>query len=989
MAESSREDPSRGVDVKGGDFRGSVLGDKIVNKTVINKYEQASTNTYGVEGQFNLIPFIAVSEENPISVDSRIFRATLRSKVVGDREIAVKILRDGERERREAQIHFAVPHHVNIVERLFTDTFKYHGQSCIYIAMEKCDPLNLYDYIESEIKEKIPFDADKYISFTFQIALGLDFLHNNDVLNRDLKPHNVLLIGNVVKLCDFGLSKIMTSGREFAVQSMVQPGTDGWRSPELLKGTKDIGKGSDVYSLALIFGYVWSHGKHVFGYDPHSWNHYIKRNENLNIDQLQIPDRDHGKSLLTTMLKQNPSERPTTSEILQHDVFKQHGSRYLKKNESVAIYASITNTFRDSAEENKKLAEDSIKTKEIEDWIHIDESQIVKKRKILATDFVNVWIGNFGDQNVMIKAWKPESKIPGTDFENEFNILKRLTHKNIVKLYGAVIEKKILVIEYTEHGNLSDFLKNGEGRHTTLKDQMRMAAQVASAMVYLEQLQYVLVDLRAGSVLVGENMLCKLCNFSLAKYVGDLGQIEMPDEFTCPHHHAAPECLFEGYVMSHKSDVWAFGVLMIELVTKGQHLYPGMTQDEIMSKIEEGFRIPRPISCPEKLYNVILMCWAREPLMRPTFNWLENVLKRSDFDDNAEDVGKSKFGSQKVIIKIWKPEAEHGGIIFSNEFNTIKNLFHKNIVELCGAVADKKILLLEDMKYGSLLYFLKKGEGRHSTIKDQINMAAQISSGMAYLEQKQYIFIDLRAGSIAVGENWSCKLFDFSSAQYVGNDGKWKPLKGEIFPIKWMALEAYKFLDFSHKSDVWSFGVLLTELVTKGCTPYPGILNKEVIKKLVEGYRMPRPASCPEQLYEVMLKCWDNDPAKRPAFEYLEDFLKQYDFNDESRHISDNEGVSISVEATGSIAEEKKSYFQKTTQAFSNFKSSLDEQKATPATKKKAVALFDVVKDEDVEISIRTGDIITDIEYTEKKRLVVGNLQRATRLNSCKLRKVD
>ncbi|XP_077966376.1 tyrosine-protein kinase Fyn-like [Styela clava] len=381
-----------------------------------------------------------------------------------------------------------------------------------------------------------------------------------------------------------------------------------------------------------------------------------------------------------------------------------------------------------------------------------------------------------------------------------------------------------------------------------------------------------------------------------------------------------------------------------------------------------------------------------------------NVLERSDFDDKAEDVGKitrgekrwvprnenriykhykvtdtpyaeiwkGKFGSQKVIIKIWKPEAEHGGIIFSNEFNTIKNLFHKNIVELCGAVADKKILLLEDMKYGSLSDFLKKGEGRHSTIKDQINMAAQISSGMAYLEQKQYIFIDLRAGSIAVGENWSCKLFDFSSAQYVGNDGKWKPLKGEIFPIKWMALEAYKFLDFSHKSDVWSFGVLLTELVTKGCTPYPGILNKEVIKKLVEGYRMPRPASCPEQLYEVMLKCWDNDPAKRPAFEYLEDFLKQYDFNDESRHISDNEGVSISVEATGSIAEEKKSYFQKTIQAFSNFKSSLDEQKATPATKKKAVALFDVVKDEDVEISIRTGDIITDIEYTEKKDWWLG-----------------
>nr|XP_039259608.1 tyrosine-protein kinase Fyn-like [Styela clava] len=283
------------------------------------------------------------------------------------------------------------------------------------------------------------------------------------------------------------------------------------------------------------------------------------------------------------------------------------------------------------------------------------------------------------------------------------------------------------------------------------------------------------------------------------------------------------------------------------------------------------------------------------------------------------ELWKGKFGSQKVIIKIWKPDAKLFGNSFMNEFNTIKKLSHKNIMTLYGAVTDKKILLLEYMKYGNLLDFLKTGEGRHSTIKDQIGMATQIASGMAYLEQKQYIFINLRAESVSFGENLSCKLFDFSMARYVGDDGKWRPYGMCTCPIKWTAPEIFFYGVYSNKSDVWSFGVLLTELVTKGRMPYPGMSNKEVRNKYNEGYRMPRPASCPERLYEVMLKCWDEDPEKRPEFEYLEDFLKNNEFDNESEHIDNNDVGSISVETTGSP----------------------DAQKATPATKKKAQALFD------------------------------------------------
>ena len=76
------------------------------------------------------------------------------------------------------------------------------------------------------------------------------------------------------------------------------------------------------------------------------------------------------------------------------------------------------------------------------------------------------------------------------------------------------------------------------------------------------------------------------------------------------------------------------------------------------------------------------------------------------------------------------------------------------------------------------------------------------------------------------------------------------------FPIKWTAPEAANYSRFSIKSDVWSFGILLTELVTYGRIPYPGMTNAEVLHQVEHGYRMASPQGCPPSLYDIMLECW-------------------------------------------------------------------------------------------------------------------------------------
>merc|ERR1711970_1371003 len=120
-------------------------------------------------------------------------------------------------------------------------------------------------------------------------------------------------------------------------------------------------------------------------------------------------------------------------------------------------------------------------------------------------------------------------------------------------------------------------------------------------------------------------------------------------------------------------------------------------------------------------------------------------------------------------------------------------------------------------------------------------MGAQVASGMAYLELQNYIHRDLAARNVLVGDNFNCKVADFGLARVI-NDDEYNASEGTKFPVKWTAPEAANYNRFTIHSDVWSFGILLTEIVTFGRIPYPGMNNAEVLKQVSNGYRMPEPS---------------------------------------------------------------------------------------------------------------------------------------------------
>ena len=237
-------------------------------------------------------------------------------------------------------------------------------------------------------------------------------------------------------------------------------------------------------------------------------------------------------------------------------------------------------------------------------------------------------------------------------------------------------------------------------------------------------------------------------------------------------------------------------------------------------------------------------------------------------------------GTTEVAVKALKP-----GIMDTKEFfeeaALMKKLKHPKVIRLYAVCTKEEpiYIITELMKHGSLLEYLR-GDGRSLKLPQLIDMGAQVASGMAYLEEYNYNHRDLAARNILVGEYLICKVADFGLARIIDED-IYEERTGAKFPIKWTAPEAVMSnRRFTIKSDVWSFGILLYELITYGRFPYPEMTNAQVIEETRKGYHMPCPMGCPELLYEIMTDCWRYDPASRPTFETLQWRMEDFFFTD-------------------------------------------------------------------------------------------------------------
>uniref|UniRef100_A0A8C2DAG6 Platelet-derived growth factor receptor alpha n=1 Tax=Cyprinus carpio TaxID=7962 RepID=A0A8C2DAG6_CYPCA len=158
------------------------------------------------------------------------------------------------------------------------------------------------------------------------------------------------------------------------------------------------------------------------------------------------------------------------------------------------------------------------------------------------------------------------------------------------------------------------------------------------------------------------------------------------------------------------------------------------------------------------------------------------------------------------------------------------------------------------------------------TTVDLLSFTYQVARGMEFLASKNCVHRDLAARNVLLSQGKIVKICDFGLARDIMHDNNYVSKGSTFLPVKWMAPESIFDNLYTTLSDVWSYGILLWEIFSLGGTPYPGmVVDSSFYNKIKSGYRMAKPEHSSSDVYELMMKCWNSEPEKRPSFHSLSD----------------------------------------------------------------------------------------------------------------------
>ncbi|XP_005029960.3 tyrosine-protein kinase ITK/TSK [Anas acuta] len=268
--------------------------------------------------------------------------------------------------------------------------------------------------------------------------------------------------------------------------------------------------------------------------------------------------------------------------------------------------------------------------------------------------------------------------------------------------------------------------------------------------------------------------------------------------------------------------------------------------------------------------------WRKKAPITAGLSYGKLVINPSELT-RVQEIGSGQFGvvylgywleKTKVAIKTIR-EGAMSEEDFIEEAKVLMKLSHSKLVQLYGVCFENTpiCLVFEFMEHGCLSDYLRSQRGTFSK-ETLLGMCQDVCEGMAYLEENSVIHRDLAARNCLVGESQVVKVSDFGMSRIVLDD-QYTSSTGTKFPVKWSAPEVFSYSNYSTKSDVWSFGVLMWEVFSEGKMPYENRTNGEVVEEINAGFRLYKPKLASKAIYEVMSHCWCMRKEDRPSFSLL------------------------------------------------------------------------------------------------------------------------
>ncbi|CAO2834060.1 unnamed protein product [Amaranthus hypochondriacus] len=240
------------------------------------------------------------------------------------------------------------------------------------------------------------------------------------------------------------------------------------------------------------------------------------------------------------------------------------------------------------------------------------------------------------------------------------------------------------------------------------------------------------------------------------------------------------------------------------------------------------------------------------------------------------DLYQGIYLGQDVAIKILRSEHlnEASEDEFAQEVAILREVQHENVVHFIGACTKSPDLCIvtEYMPGGSLYKYLHKNK-RDLKLPELLKFAIDVSKGMEYLHCNGIIHRDLKSANLLMDTLQVVKVADFGVARFLHQDGV---MTAETGTYRWMAPEVINHQPYDQKADVFSFAIVLWELMTAKI-PYENMTPLQAALGVRQGLRPEIPQDIHPRLCDLMKRCWDASPDNRPPFSVirteLEDIL--------------------------------------------------------------------------------------------------------------------